>query len=124
MIKMEPKIIRIEDIIEKVEKYNPKADFELIKKAYIFSAIAHKGQRRKSGEPYLQHPLAVAYILSEMHMDEKTIVAGLLHDVVEDTMISLDEVGELFDKEIVELISAVTKISEKSFKSKEEQQEH
>jgi len=122
MIKMEPKIIRIEDIIEKVEKYNPKADFELIKKAYIFSAIAHKGQRRKSGEPYLQHPLAVAYILSEMHMDEKTIVAGLLHDVVEDTMISLDEVGELFDKEIVELISAVTKISEKSFKSKEEQQ--
>ena len=122
MNNMEPKIVRIEDIIEKVEQYDPGADFEIIKKAYVFSAIAHKGQLRKSGEPYLQHPLAVAYILAEMHMDEKSIVAGLLHDVVEDTMISLDEVSELFDKEVVELISAVTKISEKSFKSKEEQQ--
>src|SRR4030043_1152922 len=98
---MEPKIVRIEDVIEKVEEYNPGADIELIKKAYVFSAIAHKGQRRKSGEPYLQHPLVVAYILTEMHMDEKTIVAGLLHDVIEDTMISLDEDRTLFDQEMV-----------------------
>lgn len=119
---MESKIIRIEDILDKVEEYNPNANFELIKKAYIFSAVAHKGQRRASGEPYLQHPLAVAYILAEMHMDEKTIVAGLLHDVIEDTMITIDELSELFDKEIVDLISAITKISLRSFKSKEDQQ--
>ncbi len=119
---METRIIRIEDILDRVEEYNPNANFELIKKAYIFSAVAHKGQRRASGEPYLQHPLAVAYILAEMHMDEKTIVAGLLHDVIEDTMITIDELSELFDKEIVDLISAITKISLRSFKSKEDQQ--
>ncbi len=119
---MEDKIIRIEDIIEKVEEYKPNADIELIKRAYIYSAIAHKDQRRLDGQPYLQHPLAVAYILAEMHMDEKTIVAGLLHDVIEDTMITQDELEELFDKEIVDIINSVTKISEKSFKSKEEQQ--
>lgn len=119
---MEQKIIRIEDIIDKVEKYKPNADIELIKRAYIYSAVSHKGQRRLSGQPYLQHPLAVAYILAEMHMDEKTIVAGLLHDVIEDTMITIDELEELFNKEIVDIISAVTKISEKSFESKEEQQ--
>jgi len=119
---MEDKIIRIEDILDKVEEYNPNANFELIKKAYIFSAVAHKGQRRASGEPYLQHPLMVGYILAEMHMDEKTIVAGLLHDVIEDTMITIDELSELFDKEIVDLISAITKISLRSFKSKEDQQ--
>jgi len=119
---MQQNIIRIEDILEKVEEYKPNADFELIKRAYIYSAIAHKGQRRLEGTPYLQHPLAVAYILAEMHMDEKTIVAGLLHDVVEDTMITIDELQEIFDKEITDIINAVTKISEKSFNSKDEQQ--
>ena len=79
-------MIRFEDIYETVERHHPGADLELLRKAYIFSAVEHKGQTRASGEPYLVHPLEVAAILAEMRMDPACVAVGLLHDVLEDTL--------------------------------------
>src|SRR3569832_366693 len=78
--------VRFEDILDKVESYNPDFDEELLQRAYIFSAREHRGQVRSSGEPYLVHPLNVAYILADMRLDETSIAVGLLHDVLEDTL--------------------------------------
>ena len=86
---MSKNMIRVEDIIEKVSKNHPQANVELIRRAYLFSALHHRGQKRASGEPYLVHPLAVADILAEMKLDEVSISTGLLHDVVEDTLVDL-----------------------------------
>ena len=85
-------MIRLEDILAKVEKHHPGDNLDLIRRAYIFSAKEHKGQVRASGEPYLTHPLEVANLLAEMKMDAVTVSVGLLHDVVEDTLVSLDDV--------------------------------
>ena len=115
-------MIRFEDILEKIESYNPGYDDELMQKAYIFSAFAHKGQTRRSGEPYLIHPLNVAYILAEMGLDEKSIVVGLLHDVLEDTLTTKERLQELFGDEVAEIVDGVTKISQYAYVSKEEQQ--
>ena len=79
-------MIRFEDIQETVQRHHPDADLEILRKAYIFSAVEHKGQLRASGEPYLVHPLEVAGILAEMHMDPTCVAVGLLHDVLEDTL--------------------------------------
>ncbi|MEZ5422525.1 MAG: HD domain-containing protein [Pyrinomonadaceae bacterium] len=89
-------MIRIEDVIETVTKNRPDADVDLIRRAYLFSALHHKGQTRASGEPYLVHPLAVAQILAEMRLDEVSVSTGLLHDVVEDTLVDLDTIQGLF----------------------------
>lgn len=78
-------MIRINDILDKVSEYRPQADLELIERAYIFSARAHAGQTRLSGEPYLSHPLEVAYILADMKLDPVSVASSLLHDVLEDT---------------------------------------
>ncbi len=115
-------MVRIEDIIEKVSKNHPQADVELIRRAYLFSALHHRGQKRASGEPYLVHPLAVADILAEMKLDEVSISTGLLHDVVEDTLVDLDTLKSYFGEEIAYLVDGLTKIAQISSLSKEQQQ--
>lgn len=115
-------MIRIEDIIEKVETNRPNSDVELIRRAYMFSALHHRGQKRASGEPYLIHPLEVADILAEMRLDETSVSTGLLHDVVEDTLVDLDTIREYFGDEITRLVDGLTKIATISNLSKEKQQ--
>ena len=115
-------MIRIEDVIEKVEKNRPDPDIDLIRRAYLFSALHHRGQKRASGEPYLVHPLEVADILAEMRLDEMSVSTGLLHDVVEDTLIDLDTIREYFGDEITRLVDGLTKIAHISNLSKEKQQ--
>jgi GTP pyrophosphokinase len=111
-------MIRINEITDKVASYIDKPDLELIQKAYIFTAQAHAGQTRLSGEPYLSHPMSVAYILSDMGLDEASVCAGLLHDTVEDTRTTLDEIEELFGEEVADIVDGVTKISKMQFESK------
>jgi GTP pyrophosphokinase len=103
--------VRFTDIKEEVASYLPNADFSLLEKAYVFSAKVHKGQTRLSGEPYLIHPLEVAMILAKLRTDLPTVSAGLLHDVLEDTLTSFGELKELFGEEIANLVDGVTKIS-------------
>lgn len=115
-------MVRIEDIIEKVEQNHPHPNVELIRRAYLFSALNHRGQKRASGEPYLVHPLAVADILADMRLDEISVSTGLLHDVVEDTLVDLDTLRSYFGDEITYLVDGLTKIAQISNLSKEEQQ--
>jgi len=115
-------MIRIEDVIEKVERNRPEPDIDLIRRAYLFSAMHHRGQKRASGEPYLIHPLEVADILAEMRLDETSVSTGLLHDVVEDTLVDLDTIREYFGDEITRLVDGLTKIAHISNLSKEKQQ--
>jgi guanosine-3',5'-bis(diphosphate) 3'-pyrophosphohydrolase len=115
-------MIRFEDILDKVETYKPDFDEELLQKAYIFSAREHRGQVRSSGEPYLVHPINVAYILADMRLDETSIAVGLLHDVLEDTLTTKDTLQQVFGDDVAELVDGVTKISRYAYVSKEEQQ--
>lgn len=112
----------LEKIIEKVKTYNPQADIPLIEKAYQYAAAAHEGQKRKSGENYIVHPLEVAYILAQLQMDVVTIAAGLLHDVVEDTDKTLEDLEAGFGAEVALLVDGVTKLSRIEYQSKEEHQ--
>lgn len=111
----------IQTIIDKVKSYNDKADVALLERAYEYALKAHQGQLRLSGEDYIQHPLAVAYILAELELDVITIVAAILHDVVEDTEVSLEEIEEAFGPEVALLVDGVTKLSKIEYTSKEEQ---
>ena len=115
-------MIRFSDITNQILKYHPKANLDLVEKAYVYSAKVHKGQVRLSGEPYLSHPLEVAYILATMKMDIICIVAGLLHDTLEDTEASYDEIKRLFGEETAIIVEGVTKISRMRFSSAEERQ--
>src|ERR671912_1700130 len=115
-------MIRIEDIIEKVAANRPDPDIDLIRRAYLFSAMHHRGQKRASGEPYLVHPLEVAEILADMRLDEVSVSIGLLHDVVEDTLVDLDTIRSYFGEEITHLVDGLTKIAQISNISREEQQ--
>lgn len=115
-------MIRIEDVIEKVEKNRPEPDIDLIRRAYLFSALHHRGQKRASGEPYLVHPLEVADILADMRLDETSVSTGLLHDVVEDTLVDLETIRSYFGDEITRLVDGLTKIAHISNLSKEKQQ--
>jgi len=115
-------MIRFEDLLEKVRAYSPDADVELLRKAYVFSAFEHRGQVRHSGEPYLIHPLAVADFLADMKLDAVAIAAGLLHDVVEDTLTTIDRIRELFGPEVAHVVEGVTKIGAIRFSSSEERQ--
>jgi GTP pyrophosphokinase len=115
-------MIRFEDLVEKVRSYSPDADLELLRRAYVFSAFEHKGQVRHSGEPYMVHPLEVADFLADLKLDVVTIVAGLLHDVVEDTLTTIERITELFGAEVAHVVEGVTKISAISFSSSEERQ--
>jgi len=112
----------ISDLITKVQSYHPTADGEMIRRAYDFSARVHKGQRRLSGEPYLVHPMAVAGIISDLKLDVPSIVGGLLHDTVEDTLTTLDQVQSLFGDEVATLVDGVTKLGQVNFTSREEKQ--
>jgi GTP pyrophosphokinase len=115
-------MIRFEDLLEKVRAYSPDADVELLRRAYVFSAFEHRGQVRHSGEPYLIHPLAVADFLADMKLDAVAIAAGLLHDVVEDTLTTIERIRELFGPEVAHVVEGVTKISAIPFSSSEERQ--
>ena len=115
-------MIRFEDLIEKVRAANPGADTELLRRAYVFSAYEHKGQVRRSGEPYLVHPLEVADILADMRLDVVAIAAGLLHDIVEDTPTNIERVRDLFGEQVADVVEGVTKLSALQFASSEERQ--
>jgi len=115
-------MVRFEDIVEMVTSYNPKADIELLKKAYLYSAMVHKGQTRLSGEPYLVHPLEVSCILARLKMDTQSIATGLLHDTVEDTYTTIEKIEEKFGPEIAALVDGVTKISRISFENREDRE--
>ncbi|MDQ3088841.1 MAG: bifunctional (p)ppGpp synthetase/guanosine-3',5'-bis(diphosphate) 3'-pyrophosphohydrolase [Acidobacteriota bacterium] len=115
-------MIRIEDVIKKVEKNRPEPNIDLIRRAYLFSALHHRGQKRASGEPYLVHPLEVADILAEMRLDEVSVSTGLLHDVVEDTLVDLETLRSYFGDEVTRLVDGLTKIAHISNLSKEKQQ--
>jgi len=114
--------VKVGELIEKVRRYNPNADTDLLSRAYDFSASVHKGQRRRSGEPYLTHPVEVANIIAELQLDVPSVATGLLHDTVEDTLATLDQVRKLFGPEIADLVDGVTKISQINFQSREEKQ--
>ena len=104
-----------DELIVRVRKYHPSTDISLIEKAYKIASDAHKGQARKSGEPYIIHPLCVAIILADLEMDKETIVAGLLHDVVEDTVMTDEEIREQFGKDVALLVDGVTKLDKLNF---------
>ena len=107
---------------EYIIKNNPKADIKLIKKAYDFGELHHRGQKRNSGEDYYIHPIAVAKKLSEMKLDDQTICAGLMHDVLEDTDVTRDQMAEVFGEEITFLVDGVTKLKNLNYTSREEKQ--
>lgn len=115
-------MLRFNDVLERLTSYNPNADIELLKKAYVFSAKVHSGHLRLSGEPYLIHPLEVAGILTQLKLDVASVATGFLHDAVEDTLTTLKEVRENFGEEITQLVDGLTKISQISLRSTEEGQ--
>ncbi|MGO8762060.1 MAG: RelA/SpoT family protein [Desulfobaccales bacterium] len=119
---MASRIIRLQDIVEEVQKHHPELDTGLIEKAYIFSAKAHEGQLRLSGEPYLSHPLEVAYLLAKMGLGPVTVSSGLLHDTVEDSAASLDDLEEYFGEEVADVVNGVTKIGQLVFGDRQTQQ--
>lgn len=104
-----------EKLIEAIHAYHPSTDLSLVEKAYHIADEAHKGQLRKSGEPYIMHPLCVAIILAELELDKETIIAGILHDVVEDTACTLEELTEMFGSEIALLVDGVTKLTQLNY---------
>ena len=112
----------IDDLLLKIREYQPTADLSQVRAAYEFAAAAHEGQRRGTGEPYVQHPLETALILAELQMDRISICAGLLHDVPEDTSHTIEEVKERFGEEIARLVDGVTKLSRIHWETLEEQQ--
>lgn len=112
----------IEQVLQKAESYLSKDDISFITKAYEYAKSAHEGQFRKSGEPYIHHPVEVAGILVNLQMDPVTVAAGFLHDVVEDTSITLKDISNQFNEEVAMLVDGVTKLKKIKFKSKEEQQ--
>ncbi len=109
--------VRIEDILEALQKNHPEADTTVVQRAYIYAASAHQGMVRRSGEPYLNHPLAVAGILCDMKLDVATVAAGLLHDTIEDTEATFDDISKNFGKEVATIVDGVTKISQMNFSS-------
>ncbi len=112
----------IDQLLDRLQAYQPDADVSMVRKAYEFSAKAHEGQTRRSGEPYVKHPVAVAGVLTSLKTDVTAIVAGLLHDTLEDTVATADELQREFGKEVVHLVDGVTKIGKITFRSSEEKQ--
>ena len=112
--------ITLQDLINLLEEYNPE-EIGFVKKAYEYAEDLHSGQFRQSGEPYISHPLNVAYILAELHADRDTVCAGLLHDTLEDTEISKEDIAHDFNQDIANLVAGVTKLAKMNFSSKQEQ---
>ena len=115
-------MIRQYELVEKVRAYDKNADERLLNRAYVFSMKAHGAQKRASGDPYFSHPLEVAGILTDMHLDGATIVTALLHDTIEDTIATLDEIDELFGPEVAKLVDGVTKLSKIELSSEQSKQ--
>lgn len=115
-------MIRLNDILDKVSAYNPTADHNLIRKAYVYCAKVHQGQTRLSGEPYIIHPMEVAGLLADLKLDVPSIVTGFLHDTIEDTLATSEDISAMFGSEVAALVDGVTKISKINFKTKEESQ--
>ena len=110
------------ELIDKMNTYHPTKEFDMIEKAYRLAVEAHKDQKRKSGEPYIIHPLKVAYILAELELDKESITAGILHDTIEDTPYTYDDIANLFNVEVANLVDGVTKLGKLSYTTKEEMQ--
>ncbi len=117
---MEKKNLTLQSLLDIIKIYNPDA-VDMVTKAYNYADNLHAGTFRQSGEPYITHPLEVAYILAEMHADRDTICAGLLHDVCEDTEATLEDIWVNFNETIAHLVDGVTKISKMNFSSKQAQ---
>src|SRR5258708_9393404 len=115
-------MLKLADLVERIRAYHPSADVEIVSRAYDYSVRAHEGQKRKSGDPYFIHPAAVAGIITELRLDIASICAGLLHDVVEDRLRTLDDVEKEFGDEVAFLVDGVTKLSKINFTSKEDRQ--
>ena len=115
-------MIRAADIVEKVKTYNPGADEALVEKAYAFAVSAHEGQRRRSGDPFVVHPIGVACIITSLHLDVPSVCAGLLHDCVEDTSADLREIKASFNEEVADLVDGVTKLGKIPWNTREERQ--
>jgi len=113
-------VLNVNDLLKVIKDYNPE-EVEIVKKAYDYAELLHSGQIRQSGEPYVSHPLNVAYILAEMHADRDTVCAGLLHDTLEDTNITKEDIAQEFNKDVANLVDGVTKLAKMNFSSKEEQ---
>jgi len=112
---------RIFEITKQIQAYMPKADVELIQRAYVFAAHAHARQRRSSGELYIVHPLGVAQNLVDLKLDVSSVVTGLLHDTVEDTHVTLEDIENRFGQEVARLVDGVTKVGKIHFTSSEHQ---
>ena len=112
----EVKDVTIEDVLQEVKKHNKKADLKLIKKAYNYACAHHGDQKRKSGEPYIIHPIQVAYILSTLGLDDATICAALMHDLAEDTDVTIDDIANEFSREIAEMVNGVTKLGKINYR--------
>lgn len=112
--------ITLQDLLDKLEEYNPE-EVEIVKRAYEYADTLHQGQMRQSGEPYISHPLNVAYILADMHADKDTICAGLLHDTLEDTNITKEAISHDFNQNVANLVDGVTKLAKMNFSSKQAQ---
>jgi guanosine-3',5'-bis(diphosphate) 3'-pyrophosphohydrolase len=113
-------MVRLSDILDRIREYNPNTDLEVVNRAYVFTAKAHAGAVRLSGEPYLVHPLEVAGILAGLRMDPVTIVTGLLHDTLEDTSVTREEIARLFGEETAFMVESLTKMSRLQFASRAE----
>src|SRR5947207_9777415 len=113
---------QLDQIISELAGYFPSADLPLVRRAYQFAAQAHDGQTRKSGDPYVTHPLSVAHIIAELKLDVASVCAGLLHDCVEDTSATVEQLGDVFGKEIAYLVDGVTKLGKLPYSTREEQQ--
>jgi guanosine-3',5'-bis(diphosphate) 3'-pyrophosphohydrolase len=115
-------MIRITDILDRLSTYNPEADLDMVERAYVYSARIHEGQVRLSGEPYLSHPLEVAGLLTQLKLDAVSLAAGLLHDALEDTSATAQELSEMFGPQVTHIVEGVTKLSTLSFRSSEARQ--
>src|SRR5258706_12429724 len=115
-------MLTLTDLVDRVRSYQPSADFELVKRAYAYGEKAHEGQTRKSGEPYFSHPASVAAIITSLKLDTASVCAGLLHDVVEDTLATTTDIEHEFGQEVAFLVDGVTKLSKINFASKEDRQ--
>ncbi|MEQ8662786.1 MAG: HD domain-containing protein, partial [Gammaproteobacteria bacterium] len=114
--------LRIDDLCRRLRAYLDAEQIRQVRRAYRFGAEAHEGQLRKSGEPYIQHPLEVAGILAEMHMDHETLVAAMLHDVIEDTPIAKERISEEFGSEVAQIVDGLSKLTQIEFESHAEAQ--
>ena len=115
-------IVRVGDILSAVAEYLPDPNTDIIKRAYTFAARVHEGQARDSGEPYIVHPLEVTEILAQMQIDDTTLIAGLLHDMVEDTDITPEQIEKKFGADVLSLVEGVTKLSALEFRTRHDAQ--